>query len=267
MLADDTNITTSVETFDELQHLVNYDLKNTNQWLLANKLTVSLTKTGFMIIGSDNRIRNLIKPCVFKLGNHRLSQVLSTRSVGLIIDNKLTWEEHVNHFAKEITRAIAGLRMVRKYVPFGTLMTLYNSLIQPLFDYCGPVWNNINVTQNDRLQKLQNRIARVISKSPLELRSQEILTNLGWDSIAIRRSKQILVTMHKIMYNRAPNYVIDKFSRVMDTTHYNLRNNDINLIFINPKSEYFKKSVIYQGVKGWNPLSSDQRNIYLLRSF
>ena len=139
MIADDTNITTSAETFDELQHLVNYDLKNINQWLLANKLTVSLTKIEFMIVGSDNRIRNLIKLCNFKLGNHRLSQVLSTKSLGLIIDNKLTWEEQVNHLAKKITWAIAGLRMVRTYVPFCTLMTLYNSLIQQLFDYRGPV--------------------------------------------------------------------------------------------------------------------------------
>ena len=61
MFAHDTNIPTSAATFDELQHSVNYDLKNINQWLLANKLTVSLTKTEFMIIGSDNRIRNIIK--------------------------------------------------------------------------------------------------------------------------------------------------------------------------------------------------------------
>ena len=146
-------------------------------------------------------------------------------------------------------------------------MNLYNSLIQPLFDYCGPVWNNINVTQNDRLQRRQNRAASVISKSPFEIRSQEILTNLEWSNVAIRRSKQILVMMHKIMHNSAPSYLIDKFSRVMDTTHYNLRNNDINLKFPNPKSEYFKKSFIYQGVKAWNSLISDQRNIYSLKSF
>ena len=73
--------------------------------------------------------------------------------------------------------------------------------------------------------------------------------------------------MHKIMHNRASNYLIDKFSRVMDITHYNIRNNDINLKFPNPKSEYFKKSFIHQGVKVWNSLISDQRNIYSLRSF
>ena len=133
MFADDRNITTSVETFDELHHLVNYDLKNINQWLLADKFTVSLTKPEFMIIGSDNRIRNLIKPFDFKLGNFRLSQVLSIKSLQLIIFIKLTWEEQFNRLAKKITRVIAGLRMVRKCVPFGTLITLYNSLIQPLF--------------------------------------------------------------------------------------------------------------------------------------
>ena len=172
----------------------------------------------------------------------------------------------MNLLAKKISRAIAGLRIVRN-VPFGTLTTLYNSLLQPLFDYCGIVWNNINITQNDRLQKLRNRAARVIKKSPFEIRSHDILTTLGWDNIAVRRSKHILIMMHKIMHNRAPNYLIDKFSRVVDTTHHNLRNNERNLKLPNPKSEYLKKSFIYQGAKAWNSLRSDQRFIYSLSRF
>lgn len=155
MFVDDTNITSSAETFDDLQRLVNVGLNNINKWLLANKLTFNLTKTEFIIIGSENRRRNLLKPCNFKMGKHELSQVKSTKSLGLIPNDRLTWGEHDNSFAKKVSKAIGGLRIVRKYVPFHTLMTLYKSLIQPLFDYCSTVWNSINVSQSERLQKLQ----------------------------------------------------------------------------------------------------------------
>ena len=67
----------------------------------------------------------------------------------------------------------------------------YYSLIQSLFDYCAIVWNNANLTQRYRLQKLQNRAVRVMTKSPYEIRSNDILNDLGWDTSAVRRSKHI----------------------------------------------------------------------------
>ena len=46
-----------------------------------------------------------------------------------------------------------------------TAPKIYGALIQPRFDYCSSVWDGLNITLNDKLQKLQNRAARVITKS------------------------------------------------------------------------------------------------------
>ena len=61
MYADDTNITVSAETLDDLETLANRELENIRKWLIANKLTINLTKTEFIVIGSENRIRNLFQ--------------------------------------------------------------------------------------------------------------------------------------------------------------------------------------------------------------
>ena len=60
--ADDSNIKTTAETLDELKFLVNKDLDCINFCLLANKLTPDLAKTEFIIIGSENRIGDIIEP-------------------------------------------------------------------------------------------------------------------------------------------------------------------------------------------------------------
>ena len=60
MFADDTNISTNGKTNDELQERINVDLENVHQWLLANKLTLNKDKTEYMIIGSRQRISNLL---------------------------------------------------------------------------------------------------------------------------------------------------------------------------------------------------------------
>lgn len=267
MFADDTNISTSAETLDELQSLVNKDLDCINSWLLANKLTLNMTKTEFIIIGSGNRIKNIVNPINIILGNQSLSRVKSSKSLGVIIDDGLIWDEQIDSIVKKISRAIAGLRTVRRFLPFNTLKMLYKSLIEPLFDYCAIVWNNINLTQSDRLQRLQNRAARVITKSPYEIRSLDILSDLSWDTLAVRRSKHVLIMMYKIMYNQAPLYLIDQFHRVIDTTYYNLRNNDINLKLPKPNTDYLKKSFIYQGVQAWNALPSEFRKQTTILNF
>ncbi|CAB4027257.1 Hypothetical predicted protein, partial [Paramuricea clavata] len=56
MFADDTNISASAESVDELEDKVNTDLSNIYQWLVANKLTLNVSKTEYMIIGSRNNL-------------------------------------------------------------------------------------------------------------------------------------------------------------------------------------------------------------------
>ena len=134
-----------------------------------------MTKTEFIIIGSEDRIKNITEPVDIKLGNHSLSRVSSTKSLGVVMDDRLNWDEHVNSIVKRISRGIAGLRAVGKFVSLNTMKILYNSLIQSLFHYCATLWNNANVPQRYCFQNLQNREVRVITKSPYEIRSNDIL--------------------------------------------------------------------------------------------
>ena len=69
---------------------------------------------------------------------------------------------------------------MKPYVPKFTLMHVYNALILPNFDYCSLVWDTCTNYLIENLQKLQNRAARVISGKSYEIRSCEILSELGW---------------------------------------------------------------------------------------
>ena len=60
---------------------------------------------------------------------------------------------------------------------------MYIALIQPYFDSCSAVWDGLNITLNDMLQKLQNRSARIITKSRYDTNSSELFCKLGWDNL------------------------------------------------------------------------------------
>ena len=57
MFADDTNITVAADSLTDLENKINLDLENINRWLLANRLSLSVAKTEFMVIGSYQRVR------------------------------------------------------------------------------------------------------------------------------------------------------------------------------------------------------------------
>ena len=75
--------------------------------------------------------------------NGLLREVDHAKSLGLIIDDRLSWSNHVNELCKKVTSTISALRHIRPLISQSTVVLVYNSLIQPHFDYCSLVWDAI----------------------------------------------------------------------------------------------------------------------------
>ena len=89
LFADDTNLTVAGETIGEVEFAMNDDLARLKEWLLANKLSLNVVKTEFMLIGSDYKINNLVTQPNFKIDQTKIKQVYNSRVLGVDIDNKL----------------------------------------------------------------------------------------------------------------------------------------------------------------------------------
>ncbi len=138
------------------------DLLRIKEWLLANKLSLNVTKTEFLLISSHHKLNNLdFQPSV-KIGYDCIRQVRHSRVLGVEIDEYLSWNKHIENVVKKITSGIGSMRRIRDFVDRETLSTIYNALVRPHFDYCSEVWDILGVGLSSRLQKLQNRAARII---------------------------------------------------------------------------------------------------------
>ena len=106
-----------------------------------------------------------------------------------------------------------------------------------------------------KLQTLQNRAVRITTRSGFEVRSSEILANIGWSELETRRSRQKSTLMYKIMNDLAPGYLRELFIPLNEEVYYNLRQSDINVKIPQPvHSEYLKRSLSYKGAPLWNNL-------------
>ena len=146
-----------------------------------------------------------------------------------------------------------------------TAIKIYKGLIEPHFDYCSVVWDGLSQQLCEKLQKLQNRAARVITKSSYNTNSSYLLNSLSWDNLSVRRTKQKANLMYKCVNKLAPNYLCNMFT--MRTLPFDLRDASQKLYLPKPRTDYLKRSFSYSGASLWNDLPEDIRTTKSLRNF
>ena len=110
--------------------------------------------------------------------------------------------------------------LFKRVRPFLICFNAYKGLIEPPFDYCSAVWAGFTQQLREKLQKLQNRAIRVITKSSYDASSRFLLNSLGWDNLSVRRAKQKANLMCKCINNLAPAYLCNLFSQVHRITTF-----------------------------------------------
>ena len=92
----DTHLTYADNDICSIEASLNQDLSNINRWLIANKLTHNMTKTEFMLIGSRQKLNSLSAILALEINGTQLNRVNFTKSLGVLIDENLTWSNHIN---------------------------------------------------------------------------------------------------------------------------------------------------------------------------
>ena len=267
MYADDTNLKFASKDPNELFSSLTHDLGNLKQWLDSNRLSLNVLKTKCLFTGTRQKISLLPSEPHICLDGHSIERVNSYKCLGVHVDEILSWEAHISEVIGKVAKILAALRRLRPICHQSTLLTIYKSLVLPHLDYCSAVWGCIGNGLSQKLEKLQNRAARIITGSSWDARSAPILHALKWNSLADRRAKQLKSLMFKTINNLVPEYLSDKFAKVNTITRHNLRGAQLNLFIPRPNTEALKKSFRYRGAVTWNSLSAEAKKATTLNSF
>ena len=104
MYADDASISFAVSNQNDLETKINMELDNLNLWLKANKLSLNVAKTEFMVIGSRQKLQTQKDSTIDShIKGREINKVDYTKSLGLYIDNNLTWKKHISEISKKIS--------------------------------------------------------------------------------------------------------------------------------------------------------------------
>ena len=120
-------------------------------------------------------------------------------------------------------------------------MNIFNGLVKPQFDYCSIVWGCCSISLAEKLQKLQNRAARILLSAPYDSNATDLFRRLNWKDLRNQRLYTKALMMFKTLNGVTPYYLGTKFIFRNDTTSYRLRNSEMRLVLPQPRTDYVRK--------------------------
>ena len=162
--ADDTNIYFESDDMTRLTKKINKELNNVKSSLDCNKLALYIDKTNFVLFHSPRKpLPDLIN---LKFGKKGIKRVKYVKFLGVLVDEHLSWNYHINELCKKLPRTTGTFYQIRHYVPLQTLICLYDSLFSSFLNYgiivCGLTYD----FYLNQLFLLQKKILRCIKFQP-----------------------------------------------------------------------------------------------------
>ncbi|CAL4144109.1 unnamed protein product [Meganyctiphanes norvegica] len=172
--ADDSTATYSDLNLDQALLKAETEFNRVLEWLAANKLIINLNKTHLMLFTNRKRPQSIS----ITANGQIINEVTETKFLGVILDNKLSWNAHINYISKKISKSVSILKMLKFTFPSNILKSLYHSLIYPYYTYCNLVWGCASNIHLETLVKLQKKAVRIICKAGYYDHTESLFNNL-----------------------------------------------------------------------------------------
>ena len=153
LFADETNIFYSAINIDDVTNVVNNELKQLGLWFRANKLSLNVNKTNFIMFNNTKQLRTDVH---IVTNGINIEQVTNTKFLGVTIDENLTWREHIKMVETKVSKSIAVLYKTMHVLDCQALHILYQSLVEPHMSYY------IYMSRLKKLFLLQKKAIRII---------------------------------------------------------------------------------------------------------
>ena len=124
-----------------MTYYTNLELPNIYNWLCANKLTLNLKKTKYLVFQPRQKINfNLLPPLI--LAGEILEKASNIKYLGIVIDHLLSWHDHIDYVCDKVSRSTDIMTEVKCYLGKHCLISIDYSLVYSYLTYGCLLWGN-----------------------------------------------------------------------------------------------------------------------------
>ena len=191
LYADDTSLYAphTRQNADAVQHSLQRDLEAIFDYGVQWAITFNPSKT---IQQCFTRKTGHISPAL-TFGGQVIPVTDNHKHFGITLSKDLRFHTHINDILRKMNTALSPIYPLAKFLPRSTLINLYTTYIRPYHDYCDVVFDGHITTHDEmRLERLQNRVARLATDAPFRTPTNKLRLDVGWETLKIRREKHRL---------------------------------------------------------------------------
>lgn len=228
LFADDTSLSSVISLFPSgprrTSLAINNELEKITDWLRANKLSLNVKKTKYMVFRFSQTQENSLPKLNLKMNGVNIAKVTTFKFLGITISETLSWKPHLDIISKKISKVTGVMNRIKYQVNSSILQTIYNSLILSHLHYGILCWG----FYGNRLFKLQKKAVRVVDKQKYNAHTDPIFKRLKLLKIEDIFKVQCLKFYFKLKNKSLPSYFVSNFilTRSGDLHEYHLRSNN-----------------------------------------
>ena len=160
-------------------------IKDIRKWMIDGRLLLNDTKTEFLAIGTRQQLSKLRSSSI-EVGNQKIDRSSSVRNLGVMLDESLEMNSHINQICKTSFYHIHNIRRISKYLSKECRQSLVHAYVTSRLDYCNSILYGLPKYQLSKLQRIQNMAARLITDT---MKYIKVHTATRW---TIRHSLKLL---------------------------------------------------------------------------
>lgn len=264
LFADDTSICYASSDPIVLATVLNEALLNISTWMKANKLSVNIDKTNYIIFQPTQKKSTY--EILLLLDDRLITQKKQIKFLGVLLDENLSWKPHINYVCKKVSKSIGVIYRARFNLSKSTKLSLYYTLIYPYLIYCNTIWSSTYVSNLKRLQILQKRIVRLLTSSSFLAHTAPLFKKLKILDINKINSFCTGIFMYSYHNKLLPPPFLNLFSTSNQFHNYNTRNADTYRSHA-CRTNIKQFTMLSRGPKLWNSLPDTVKNAGTLNCF
>ena len=248
LFADDTSLFTIVKDKNESANILNNDLQSISTWAYNWKMLFNPDpKKPAQEVLFSRKYQLQTHPTI-SLNNVQVERTTSQKHLGVILDEKLNFKQHVDSAISKVNKGISLIKKLRYTLPRKSLITIYKVFLRPLIDYGDIIYDQPNNNSFcEKLEAIQYKAALAITGAIQGTSRDRIYAELGLESLKDRRWYKRLTCMFKIMNEQAPHYLINLIPKCNQSIR--TRNSHIPTFYC--RTDCFKYSFFPSTLRDW----------------
>ena len=256
LFADDTNVFLDDSDLDNIERDMNRELNKVSDWLNANKLSLNLTKSNYMLLIPRNRRRP--RDLNLFINGHKLARKSEVKYLGVFIDERLNWKFHIDLLTKKLNKIRGVIYRLSRYASRDVLMKIYFSLVYSYLNYGVMSWGGTYKSNLLALQRAQNKIVKTILGLPWDSPTNPVFCELDLLKVQEIYHCNCLTFIYKYHYDLLPPAFCAYFNPIHNIHHHNTRFAAAGNYYLPTfRTDKVKHSTSYTAITQWRDLPRD----------